>query len=244
MKNKKISEKVFVNGFSNVILGLIVISIFMLSFSGQISLALSTDIEQPFYHGDTAKNNVSLMVNVYEGDSYVQEMLQILADHDVKATFFLGGLYVAKNDRTVKLIHMGGHEIGNHGYHHLDHKKISLEKNLQEISVTNSLIESVIGAKPILFAPPSGSFNNTTLRAAYDNNCKTIMWSKDTIDWRDHDVALIIKRATKDLKNGDLILMHPTKESVAALKEIILQIKQKGFNVVTVGENIGLGMNG
>lgn len=235
---KKISEKMFVNGFANVILGVIVIAIFMLSFSGQISSAFGTDIEQPYYYGNKSLPQVSIMINVYEGDQYVQEMLQTLEEKQVKATFFLGGLYVVKNDKTVKLISNGGHEIGNHGYNHLDHKRISYEKNVQEISITNNLIEGLTGVKPILFAPPSGSFNNTTLKASYDNGCKTIMWSKDTIDWRDHDIALIVKRATKDISNGDLILMHPTKESVAALKEIITLIKQKGFNVVTVGENI------
>jgi peptidoglycan/xylan/chitin deacetylase (PgdA/CDA1 family) len=64
------------------------------------------------------------------------------------------------------------------------------------------------------------------------------MWSKDTIDWRDKDVNLIIKRATKNPENGDLILMHPKPHTLSALGEIIDFYIGLGFNVVTVGENV------
>ena len=91
-----------------------------------------------------------------------------------------------------------------------------------------------------LFAPPSGSFNSTTLKVANDLNYKTIMWSKDTIDWRDKNEGLVYSRATKNLQNGDLILMHPTEHTAAALGKIIEYVLKSGFRIVTVGENIGI----
>jgi peptidoglycan/xylan/chitin deacetylase (PgdA/CDA1 family) len=64
------------------------------------------------------------------------------------------------------------------------------------------------------------------------------MWSKDTIDWRDKDKDLIIKRATKEVRGGDLILMHPKAHTLGALKEIISIYKKIGLKVVTVSENL------
>ena len=64
------------------------------------------------------------------------------------------------------------------------------------------------------------------------------MWSKDTIDWRDADAQVILDRATKNLKNGDLVLMHPTKATLNALPQIIQKIKENNFNIVNVSKNI------
>ena len=85
-----------------------------------------------------------------------------------------------------------------------------------------------------LFAPPSGAYNITTVDAATSLNYKTIMWTHDTIDWRDQDADLIYNRATKNLSNGDLILMHPTKKTVEAMTSIISTAINNGFNPTTV----------
>ena len=89
-----------------------------------------------------------------------------------------------------------------------------------------------------LFAPPGGAYNSSTAIIAHNLNYKTIMWSKDTIDWRDQNKELIIDRATTSLSNGDLILMHPTKCTCEALPEIITKIVDSGYKIATVGENI------
>ena len=64
------------------------------------------------------------------------------------------------------------------------------------------------------------------------------MWSKDTIDWRDKDADLVFKRATKDIKGGDFILMHPTAHTLEALPRILDYYKELGIKSVTVTENI------
>ena len=67
---------------------------------------------------------------------------------------------------------------------------------------------------------------------------RTILWSKDTIDWRDKDAKLIYKRATKDVQCGDFILMHPMKETVAALDDILRYYSENSLETVTVSENL------
>ena len=109
---------------------------------------------------------------------------------------------------------------------------------MQEIEYNHKLIKGLIGVDMKLFMPPSGSYGLQTLEAAEKLGYTTIMWSKDTIDWRDNDTNLIIKRATKNMQNGDIILMHPTQCTKDALKSIVLAYKDAGFNLVTVSQNI------
>lgn len=234
------NEGKFVNITCNIILGLIVGVVFMLSvFSPVVSVAY-TNAEKPYYYGNKQNKNVSLMINVYWGTEYLQSMLSSLKAEKVKTTFFVGGCWVAKNNEMLLKILNDGHELGNHGYNHKDHSKLSSKQNQEEIYACGELVEALTGYKINLFAPPSGSYNNTVLTVASNLGYKTIMWSKDTIDWRDKDENLILSRATKNIENGDLILMHPTEKTAAALPKIIRTIKEKGFNLTTVSTNIGL----
>ena len=89
-----------------------------------------------------------------------------------------------------------------------------------------------------LFAPPSGSYNKTTIEVAESLGYKTIMWTRDTIDWRDKDAKLIYNRAIKDIKGGDLILMHPTEKTRDALGEILSYIEQNNLIATTVSNTI------
>ena len=89
-----------------------------------------------------------------------------------------------------------------------------------------------------LFAPPSGAFNKTTLQVANDLGYKTIMWSKDTIDWRDKDADLVYTRATKNVVGGDLILMHPTEHTAKALPNILEYYKNNNLVATTVSNTI------
>ena len=95
--------------------------------------------------------------------------------------------------------------------------------------------------KPTLFAPPSGAYGKNTLIAAASAEMKTILWTKDTIDWRDRNASLIYRRATENIEGGDFILMHPKEETAAALKDILSYYKNHSLRAVTVSENLAAG---
>ena len=209
------------------------------SFYGGVSNVFAfADKNQPYYRGNEQFKRVSLMINVYWGTEYLDDMLAILDEYSVKATFFVGGDWVSKNNEYLRKIAERGHEIGNHGYFHKNHDKLSYQQNIDEITACQKVVESVCDIKTSLFAPPSGAYGKNTLNAVADLGYKAIMWSKDTIDWRDKDAGLIYSRATKDLCNGDLVLMHPTQHTVMALPKIIKFYIDSGFSVVTVSQNI------
>ena len=190
------------------------------------------------YHGNTENKNVSLMINVYWGTEYLEPMLEILEEKNARCTFFVGGMWASNNEELMKKILDGGHELGNHGYYHKDHDKISKEKNEQEIYQTHEIVKALTGVEMNLFAPPSGAYNQTTLDVAKTYGYQTIMWTKDTIDWRDKVAKTIYDRAVANPQNGDLILMHPTEKTLEVFGDIIDFYQENGFNVVTVSENI------
>ena len=201
----------------------------------------SSVINGVYYSGDEKSNKITLMINVYWGTEYLDEMLQILEDNDVKTTFFVGGTWAVAESDMLQKIYDAGHEIGNHGYYHKDQGKLSADKNYEEIINTHNLVKSLIGIEMDLFAPPSGSYNKKTVEIATELGYKTIMWTdgRDTIDWRDKDSEVIYNRAIKNCKGGDFVLMHPTEATKNALDRIIKTLKEKGFELCTVSENIG-----
>ncbi len=223
----------------NLVLAAIVLGVGLVGFWGGSAAAAVYDSEILYYNGDGSSGGVSLTFNVYEGTETVGKILNILDEYEAKATFFIGGSWADDNIDCVREIYSRGHEIGSHGYFHKDHSKMSKEANLEEIRPSVKLLEMIYGEKVSLFAPPSGAFNENTLNACEELGLKVIMWSRDTIDWRDKDVTLLKNRATKDLKSGEIILMHPKEQTVKALPDILKYIGENGLKTVTVSQNIG-----
>lgn len=231
-------KQFFIHGVSNFIIILTIFSIILLTNTLYPILTASGEGYYAIYRGNPNNKNVSLMINVYWGTEYIEPMLQVLKENNAKATFFVGGTWANSNPDILQKILGDEHEIGNHGYYHKDHTRITKERNYEEIYITHELIKGLVNYEMTLFAPPSGAFNDITLEVADSLGYKTIMWSKDTIDWRDKDSSLVLKRATKNPQNGDLILMHPTEHTLQALQDIITFYKNNNFSLVTVSENI------
>ena len=104
----------------------------------------------------------------------------------------------------------GGHELGNHGYFHKDHAKLDAKQNEAEITSTNTLVKGLTGYDITLFAPPSGSYSDTTLKVAHA-----------------HGIGA-----------GDMILMHPTAHTLSALGDILTYYEQNALTPVTVSQII------
>lgn len=230
-------SKIFVNVVANVVLVTIIAVVALVVFGGGTKSVFSKNDYVPIYRGN-GENCVSLMINVYWGNEYLAEMLQILKKCDVKCTFFVGGSWVAKYSELLGEIVSGGHEIGNHGYNHKKQSKLTYQQNVDEINSCNKMVFSYIGVTPTLFMPPSGDFGDNTVQASKDCDMKMIMWSRDTIDWRDKREDLIFERCTKNIRSGELILMHPTLCAKNVLEKVICTLKENGFKLVTVSENI------
>ena len=130
-----------------------------------------------------------------------------------------------------------GHEIGNHGSYHGHPTQLGraeLERMIEENAV---LLKEVVGRPASrLFAPPYGEFDQRTVGIAAELGYRTVLWTVDTVDWKRPAPEVIAERVARKVKNGAIILMHPTAPTVAALPGIIKDLKARGFRLVTVGE--------
>ena len=220
-----------------------IILVFVLAFVGIFcampqNISANNIINGCVYAGNTETGKVSLMINVYWGTEYIEPILDVLEQKNAKCTFFVGGSWAEKNKTMLKAIYNRGHEIASHGYSHKEHEKLSLEQNLLEMQKTHEIVKDIIGYEITLFAPPGGSYNKYTTQAAEIMKYACIMWTRDTIDWRDQNTTLIYNRATNNIKSGDLILMHPKAKTLEALPQIIDYVNQKGLKITTVSDTI------
>jgi probable sporulation protein (polysaccharide deacetylase family) len=218
------------------VLALLIIAAVFLTISNNSKEVFYQDI---YYKGTNNEKIIAFVCNIDWGNEYIQDMLDIFEKNDIRISFFPTGRWAEKNPELVKTIQKYNHEIGNHGYNHLDYGKLNYDKNYEEISKASKVIEDITGIKPKFFGPPSGSFNENTLKAAKDLDYKVIMWSIDTIDWReDSTKELIVQRVTGKAEESAIVLMHPTANTVKALPDIINFLFQNGYKIGTIGDVI------
>lgn len=213
-------------------------SLFLCAINVKQQYAFNHENNEVLYSGNHEGNKISFMINIYWGNEYIDGILDVFDKFDIKTTFFVGGSWVNKYPDLLVKIHQHGHEIGNHGFFHKDQDKLDYDGNYEEIKVCHDLVKQTIGINMNLFAPPSGAFNKSTLEASSALGYKTIMWSHDTIDWRDQDTNLIFTRATKKIKSGDFILAHPTEKTLEALPNILNYYLSNNLVPTTVSDTI------
>ncbi|MGF7057112.1 polysaccharide deacetylase family protein [Brassicibacter mesophilus] len=190
-----------------------------------------------FYKGNVDDNIIAFTCNVDWGNEYIPTMLEIFKKNDIKITFFVTGRWADKNSELLKQIYDNGHEIGNHGYTHRDYDKLSYEQNKSEILRADQVISQTLKYKAKYFAPPSGAYNDSTVRAAKELGYNVIMWSIDTIDWRkDSTKDKIINRVITKPHNSAIVLMHPKEETIKALPTIIQSLTEKGYKIGCVSD--------
>lgn len=165
---------------------------------------------------------------------YTNEILDILKDNGICATFFILGNKVPYGQETLLKMLENGNEIGNHTYNHkwLAHLDEIEIKN--QISKTQEVIFEYTRYLPKVFRP---SYGDIPKEMRKEINLEVTLWNVDTLDWKLKNKKQIIKRATRNTKDGDIILMHDTyKRTKDALPEIINTLKKKGFQFVTISE--------
>lgn len=188
----------------------------------------------PIYRGHPEKKMVALMINVSWGTEHLPSMLQTLKKEQVRATFFLEGKWAKEHPEEVKMIREEGHLIGNHAYNHPDMAHITSEEIREQIEQTNHVLEAMTGETPKWFAPPSGSFTDEVVKIAAAERMETVLWTVDTLDWKNPTVSVMIDRVMDNIHPGAMVLMHPTESAAEGLESLIRQIKQQDYSLGTI----------
>lgn len=190
----------------------------------------------PIYKGNPHKPMVAMMVNVAWGNEYLPRLLSVMDEQQVHATFFLDGSWLNKYPKLAKKIHHAGHEIGNHAYSHPNLQTVSTQQVRDELQKTNDAIERTLNVKPDLFTPPSGSYNTQVVKIADELDMRTILWTTDTIDWKNPRPRDMVNDVLQQVGAGSLILMHPTSAAAEGLEGMIDGIRSKGYEFGTVSD--------
>ncbi|WP_144646656.1 polysaccharide deacetylase family protein [Priestia megaterium] len=196
------------------------------------------EVRIPTYEGSPKKPMISFLVNIAWGNEYIPEIIRILNYYNIKLTFFLEGRWISKFPQEALNIKNEGHEIGNHAYSHPDMRGLSENQIQLELRKTNEIIKNVLNIKPLFFTPPYGYINQTIINAAAQEDMFTILWSLDTLDWKIADYNEVLNRIIPKLKNGAIILMHPTESSVKALPHILERAINDSYKIVTISQLI------
>ena len=197
--------------------------------------------ELPIYSVETEKPEISISFDAAWGNEDTQRILDILAKHQVKATFFMTGGWVEKYPEDVKAIKEAGHDLGNHSENHKNMSQLSKEEQKEEIMKVHERVKELTGVEMQLFRPPYGDYDDEVVRTAQECGYYPIQWSVDSLDWKDYGVQSIIDTVSnhKDLKNGAIILCHNgAKYTAQALEQLLTGLEEQGYQIVPVSELI------
>ena len=181
-------------------------------------------------------------------DPHTLRLLEILAKHDVHATFFLIGRYVQQRPDIAREIAKAGHVIGNHTFTHPPLTFKSPAEIRRELSGCNAALRDALGHEAALFRPPFGGRRPAVLRIARELGLEPIMWNVTGYDWTAPPAEVIERKVSRQIRGGDVILLHDgghkqmgadRSQTVLATDHVIPRYKVEGYDFVTIPEMIG-----
>jgi peptidoglycan-N-acetylglucosamine deacetylase len=181
-------------------------------------------------------------------DPHTLRLLEVLAKHNIHATFFLIGRYVQQRPDIVRELVKAGHVVGNHTFTH----PLLIFKNADDVRTElhhcdQALIDAV-GEHSNLFRPPFGGRRPAVLRLARQMGLQPIMWNVTGYDWNASSVAHIEDKVTRQVRGGDVILLHDgghlnfgadRSYTVTATDRLISRYRAEGYEFVTIPEMMG-----
>lgn len=193
----------------------------------------------PLYYIRPRGKTVALTFDISWGNKTLGPVLQILRENGTRATFFLSGPWSEHHPDLVKAIVADGHEIASHGQEHVNLSQYDGAAVAKNISDAHAILERVSGQKPRFFRPPNGDFDDLVVGTAREVGYETVIWSVDSLDWKNPGADYMIRRVTELAFPGAIILFHASDSSRQvhlALPPVIENLKEQGYRPVTLGE--------
>lgn len=178
-------------------------------------------------------------------DPYTLQLLEVLARHNVRATFFLIGRYVTQRPDIARELVKAGHAIGNHTFSHPNLIFASSRQTKLELQRCEQALNDAIGQHSSLFRPPFGGRRPGTLRMARRLGLEPIMWRVSGHDWKGRPAEYVENKIRRQVRGGDVILLHDgghtafgadRSQTVIATDRLIPWYKSQGYEFVTIPE--------
>ena len=203
----------------------------------------STLLAPSIWRGPKTRTAIALTFDDGPSES-TPEILEILAHHRVRATFFQCGANVRRLPELACTVRNDGHEIGNHTETHPSLYLRSSEFINDEVSRGQASIEEITGIRPKYFRAPFGARWFGLRKAQKQFALQGVMWTCNGLDWR-LSTERIVTRISSNLYSGSIILLHDGRQTqskpnirptIEAIREIVPAVLERGFEFVTVSE--------
>lgn len=202
------------------------------------SPSLNQPLGYPLFNGNTHLPEIALTFDDGPNPYYTPQVMAILQQYGVVATFFDVGYLVRDYPGIVRQEYLAGNLVEDHSWSHPELTRLSAPGILSQLTSTSNAIQAAIGVRPIFFRPPYGSLNRTVLAQASFLGVATVLWDDTANDWRLPGVDAIISGILRLAHNGAIILLHDgggnRAQTVAALPAIITTLLHRGFKFVTI----------
>jgi len=226
------------------------VSAVAVTFAGYCAMAPTSQ-----FYGQTlvrGKNPRQLALTYDDGpnDPHTLRLLEVLAKHDVRATFFLIGRYVQQRPEIAREVALAGHALGNHTFSHPNLIFCSQTQTRIQLQECTRAIQDATGQTPKLFRPPFGGRRTSTLRIVRELGLTPVMWDVTGFDWNAHSSAAVEQKVMKETRGGSVILLHDgshkqlgldRSHTVAATDALLTRYKAEGYEFVTIAEMLGPG---
>jgi peptidoglycan-N-acetylglucosamine deacetylase len=192
---------------------------------------------RPIYSVKTTEKVATLTFDISWGSQMAPKVLDVLKQEGVKATFFLSGPWAKNHQELVQRIRDDGHDIQSHGQEHVDLNKLGREGAAKNVARAHEILKEMAPKEPSYIRPPNGAFDKNSVQGAKDLGYATVIWSVDSLDWKNPGVDTIINRATKLIHPGAIILMHASdscKQTDQALPVVIKNLRAQGYKFLTL----------
>jgi peptidoglycan-N-acetylglucosamine deacetylase len=210
---------------------------------------ISIDLVRLFPKEITRRGNpkiTSLALTFDDGPDlkYTPKILDTLKKYNIKATFFVVGTQIIKYPTTFQRMIREGHEIGSHSFQHLKISELSAAKIKYQLTHNNQIIRQFSGTPEMIFRPPYGALDPTSVETIHKLGYRIILWTVDSLDWRGLKEKQVVTNVVPKLNRGDIILQHCAADSKLedlrgsneALPEIIKTAKSHGYRFVTISQ--------
>jgi peptidoglycan/xylan/chitin deacetylase (PgdA/CDA1 family) len=206
--------------------------------SPRLGLPPATPSRPTFRLPNDPPGRVAITIDDGPHPQWTEPMLEVLARHQVQATFFLVGNEVRRYPRLARLIAGHGHQLANHTVHHLQpFSALPRAKIASEIAEATHIIEDTTGQRPELFRAPAGSWSAEVLRTVADHGLRSIDWTVDPEDWRPRPAPDLLTSLART-RPGDIILCHDgggdRSATVQAIDALIPLLRQRGLAFTTL----------
>ncbi len=218
--------------------GIIAFIWFAITVCGSFFIQWNYHIKSHHKNQNIAENKVAITFDDGPHPEFTPQVLELLEKYNAKATFFCVGKHIKENQAIADRILKEGHTIGNHTYSHTrNFGFLSTKKVKQELEQTNALVKSIFNKKLRLYRPAFGVTNPRIKKALKEVNLISIGWSVRSLDTTKRSKNMVLRRITRNLKKGDIILLHDTSaKSVAVLEQLLLFLQQKKMQSITVNK--------